>query len=167
MEGPTPPSVHGQEQSPPRFSDSEEGGAWHERTRAAAGAFLNVHEGPHGMSLMRKSCDDVGIQEGMTLSNEPGYYEEGRFGIRHENILLVRKVDTESQFGGVQYLGFEHITYVPFQKNMMETSLMSPAEIAWVNNYHQECFDKVSPLLVGQDKALKWLQAATTPLEVP
>eukprot|EP00976_Prorocentrum_cordatum_P111248 1195335-Prorocentrum_minimum.AAC.7 len=54
-------------------------------------AFLNVHEGPHGMSLMRKTTNEVGLQEGMTLSNEPGYYEEGAFGIRHENVLVIRK----------------------------------------------------------------------------
>lgn len=130
------------------------------------GAFLNVHEGPHGMSLMRKSCDEFGLQSGMTLSNEPGYYEEGGFGIRHENILVVRKVDTPNQFGGVQYLGFEHITFVPFQKSMLVVPLMSPSEIEWVNNYHQECLEKVSPLLVGNESALEWLTAATAPIEI-
>mmetsp|Transcript_48866 Transcript_48866/g.93432 ORF Transcript_48866/g.93432 Transcript_48866/m.93432 type:complete len:213 (-) Transcript_48866:250-888(-) len=135
-------------------------------TGHGVGAFLNVHEGPHGMSLMRKSCDEFGLQSGMTLSNEPGYYEEGGFGIRHENILVVRKVDTPNQFGGVQYLGFEHITFVPFQKSMLVVPLMSPSEIEWVNNYHQECLEKVSPLLVGNESALEWLTAATAPIEI-
>lgn len=92
-----------------------------------------------------------------------GYYEDGHFGIRLENVMVVRKVATENAFGGKQYLGFEHLTLVPFQKALLELPLLSEAELRWLNEYHAECFRKLSPSLEGAD--LEWLTAACAPIE--
>jgi Xaa-Pro aminopeptidase len=92
---------------------------------------------------------------------------DGWAGIRHENIMIVREADVEHRFGDVQYLAFEHITFMPFQTSMLELALLAPAELLWLNQYHQECRDKVLPLLAGNDAGCKWLLAATEPVVVP
>ncbi|KAF8978402.1 hypothetical protein BGZ46_006497 [Entomortierella lignicola] len=126
-------------------------------TGHGVGAFLNVHEGPQGCGP-RPAYNEVPLVPGMTLTNEPGYYEDGKFGIRIENILLVRKAKTKHQFGGKDYYGFEHITFVPIQTKMIEKSLLSSAEIAWINEYHAECIAKVEPYLEKGSLGYKWLK---------
>ncbi|KAI1317885.1 hypothetical protein EDD11_007547 [Mortierella claussenii] len=132
-------------------------------TGHGVGAFLNVHEGPHGCGA-RPAFNEVALVPGMTLTNEPGYYEDAGFGIRIENVLLVRKVETRHQFGGKGYLGFEHVTFVPIQTRMMERELLSKQEIEWINRYHKECFAKVAPLLKEGSLGWKWLQREAVPI---
>ena len=130
-------------------------------TGHGVGSFLNVHEGPQGISF-RESPYKVPLQPGMTVTNEPGYYEDGNFGIRIENVLIVKKATTDISFGGKEYYGFEHVTLVPIQTKLIDTSLLSKFEIDWINNYHQECLQKISPLLKGS--ALEWLRRETIPI---
>jgi len=94
----------------------------------------------------------------MTLTNEPGYYEDGQFGIRIENVLLVRNVQTKHRFGGKAYYGFEHVTFVPIQTKMIERSLLSKEEAEWLNRYHEECLEKVTPFLKPGSLGLEWLR---------
>lgn len=126
-------------------------------TGHGVGAALNVHEGPQSISA--RFGNMTGLEAGMIVSNEPGYYEDRSFGIRIENLLVVHEVETANRFGGVTYLGFEKITFVPIQKNLMDLALLSQEEIDWVNNYHQQVWEKVSPLVEGN--ALTWLKQNT------
>lgn len=126
-------------------------------TGHGVGAFLNVHEGPHGCGT-RIAYNDIPLVPGMTLTNEPGYYEDGKFGIRIENVMLVRKANTLHNFGGRGYYGFEHVTLVPMQIKLIERSLLTHLEIEWLNAYHAECLEKVSPFLAKDSPGLKWLQ---------
>ncbi|KAF7720703.1 hypothetical protein EC973_006318 [Apophysomyces ossiformis] len=132
-------------------------------TGHGVGSFLNVHEGPHGISV-RPSCNETALAPGMTVTNEPGYYEDGKFGIRIESVLLVREADTPNNFGDVGYLGFEHVTIAPLCRNLIDTSLLSQQETKWVNDYHAECLEKLSPLLSSDPEALTWLKKETLPL---
>ncbi|KAH9301834.1 hypothetical protein KI387_013417, partial [Taxus chinensis] len=109
-------------------------------TGHGVGASLNVHEGPQSISYRYENM--TGLQEGMIVSNEPGYYEDRSFGIRIENLLTVREVETPNRYGGDIYLGFEKLTFVPIQIKLLDLSLMSPAEIEWLNKYHSEVWEK-------------------------
>ncbi|KNC78667.1 hypothetical protein SARC_08915 [Sphaeroforma arctica JP610] len=136
-------------------------------TGHGVGAFLNVHEGPHSIAPRPASqMTQVPLEEGMLVSNEPGYYEDGAFGIRIENVVAVVKAHTEHQFGGVQYLTFKDLTMAPYQRRLIDTSLLSVEEIAHINNYHWTIYEQVSPLLNEQGKtcALMWLKEACRPL---
>ncbi|KAJ3476796.1 hypothetical protein NLI96_g10907 [Meripilus lineatus] len=127
------------------------------------GHFLNVHEGPQGIG-QRIVYNSTPLKAGMTLSNEPGYYADGKFGIRIENIVIVKKVDTPNNFGDKGYLGFEHVTMCPIHKKLIDTSLLTVKETEWLNAYHKEIFEKVSPLLQNDERALKWLERECSPL---
>ncbi|KAI8376680.1 hypothetical protein EDC96DRAFT_551369 [Choanephora cucurbitarum] len=132
-------------------------------TGHGVGSFLNVHEGPHGINL-RVHYNSIPLASGMTVTNEPGYYEDGQFGIRIENVLLVRKAATEHNFGQRGYLGFEHVTLVPIGLNLIEESLLSPTEKKWINEYHAECYNRLSPLIASDPDAIAWLKKETRPL---
>lgn len=93
---------------------------------------------------------------------EPGYYEDGAFGIRIENVLICRPAQTPFNFGAKDYFGFENITLVPIQTKLIEVSLLTDEEIDWVNSHHKMCLEKVGPLVSG--KALEWLKRATNPI---
>uniref|UniRef100_A0A452YGQ3 Peptidase M24 domain-containing protein n=1 Tax=Aegilops tauschii subsp. strangulata TaxID=200361 RepID=A0A452YGQ3_AEGTS len=82
-------------------------------TGHGVGAALNVHEGPQSISYRYGNL--TALQKGMIVSNEPGYYEDNSFGIRIENLLLVKEVNLANSFGGISYLGFEKLTFVPIQ----------------------------------------------------
>ncbi|KAK1258947.1 hypothetical protein QJS04_geneDACA010229 [Acorus gramineus] len=129
-------------------------------TGHGVGAALNVHEGPQSISF--RFGNMTALQKGMIVSNEPGYYEDYSFGIRIENLLCVKEVDTPNCFGGIVYLGFEKLTFVPIQRKLVDTSLLSSSEINWLNDYHSQVWEKVSPLLEGS--ALQWLRENTQPL---
>lgn len=129
-------------------------------TGHGVGAALNVHEGPQSISYRYGNL--TALQKGMIVSNEPGYYEDNSFGIRIENLLLVKELNLANSFGGISYLGFEKLTFVPIQSKLIESSLMSPSEINWVNDYHEEVWEKVSPLLSGHSR--DWLWKNTRPL---
>ena len=96
-----------------------------------------------------------------STNTEPGYYQDGDFGIRIENIMLIRQADTPNRFGDRDYYGFEHVTVVPIQTKLIKVELLTPEERDWVNAYHRECWEKVSPLLQGNQLALKWLERET------
>ncbi|CAG8533718.1 4119_t:CDS:10 [Cetraspora pellucida] len=132
-------------------------------TGHGVGCFLNVHEGPHGIGT-RIAFNDVTLQAGMTVTNEPGYYEDDKFGIRIETVLLVRDVETPNNFGERGYLGFEHITYVPIQTSLVDVSLLSPIEHKWLNDFNAECLQKLEPLMTPNSLGMRWLKRETSPL---
>ena len=120
-------------------------------TGHGVGAFLSVHEGPIGISPRYT----VPLEPGMIISDEPGYYKPGEYGIRIENLLLV----VESPVGGGKYLEFETLTLAPIDTRLIELSLLTDAELGWLNAYHRRVFEKLAPLLDGAVKS--WLKRAT------
>jgi Xaa-Pro aminopeptidase len=126
-------------------------------TGHGVGHFLNVHEGPHGIGF-RISLNNSALKAGMTVSNEPGYYADGRFGIRIESIVLVREAQTPNNFGDKGYLKFDNVTMCPIHKKLIQTDLLTKEERAWLNAYHSETLEKVSPLLANHPRALEWLK---------
>ncbi|CAL5066519.1 unnamed protein product [Urochloa decumbens] len=123
-------------------------------TGHGVGAALNVHEGPQSISYRYGNL--TALQKGMIVSNEPGYYEDNSFGIRIENLLLIKELNLANSFGGISYLGFEKLTFVPIQSKLIDTSLLSPLEINWINEYHEQVWKKVSPLLSGDSRDWLW-----------
>ncbi len=120
------------------------------------GHFLNVHEGPQSI---RMNHNPVTLIPGMITSNEPGLYLAGKYGIRHENLILtVKKGD--SDFG--EFLGFETLTLFPFDANGIDTTLLSPAELKWLNDYHVKVYDSLSSYLNEEEK--EWLREKTKTL---
>ncbi|KAJ2881477.1 hypothetical protein H4R27_004057 [Coemansia aciculifera] len=134
-------------------------------TGHGVGSFLNVHEGPQGVG-MRMNYLSAGFQHGMTITNEPGYYEDGSFGIRIENTCLVVKTETKFDYtGGVGgYLTFEPVTMVPIQKKLIRSGLLNEDEKKWLDDYHQKVWDKVSPLLEEGGLGYEWLKRETSPV---
>ncbi|KAF5958167.1 hypothetical protein HYC85_005392 [Camellia sinensis] len=130
-------------------------------TGHGVGSYLNVHEGPHLISF-RPHARNVPLQASMTVTDEPGYYEDGNFGIRLENVLIVKDAGTKFNFGDKGYLSFEHITWAPYQKKLIDTSLLTPAEINWVNTYHSKCREVLASYL--DDTEMTWLKKATEPI---
>eukprot|EP00249_Psilotum_nudum_P015510 c25365_g1_i1 orf=143-2239(+) len=130
-------------------------------TGHGVGSYLNVHEGPHLISF-RPQARNVALQASMAVTDEPGYYEDGNFGVRLENVLIVKEAQTNFNFANKGYLAFEHITWVPYQKKLIDLSLLSPFERQWIDDYHVNCQLKLSPLLSRSD--LAWLVKATEPL---
>ncbi|RSH90625.1 hypothetical protein EHS25_001230 [Saitozyma podzolica] len=131
-------------------------------TGHGVGSFLNVHEGPQGIGP-RPAYNEVPLQAGMVISNEPGYYADGKWGIRIENIIVVKIAETPNNFGGKGYLEFEHVTMCPMQTKLVQVDLLSPAEKQWLNEYHREVREKVAPLLeqMEDQRALAWLEKET------
>uniref|UniRef100_A0A1B6FBQ8 Xaa-Pro aminopeptidase 1 n=1 Tax=Cuerna arida TaxID=1464854 RepID=A0A1B6FBQ8_9HEMI len=127
------------------------------------GSYLNVHEGPMGISW-RPYPDDPGLQEGMFLSNEPGYYEDGQFGIRIENIQRI--VPVKTKYEKKEFLTFEVVALAPIQVKMLEPELLTKEEIDWLNKYHSIVREKVTPVLqkLGRTEALEWLHRETQPI---
>ncbi|KAH9887305.1 Creatinase/aminopeptidase [Cubamyces lactineus] len=141
----------------------EDGLDYRHGTGHGVGHFLNVHEGPHGIGV-RIAYNNTPLKPGMTVSNEPGYYKDGQYGIRIENIVIVREAQTPNNFGDKGYLRFEHVTMCPMGKNLIETSLLSAKEREWLDAYHAEILEKVSPLVKADERALRWLQRECSPL---
>ncbi|KAB2061653.1 hypothetical protein ES319_A10G100500v1 [Gossypium barbadense] len=125
------------------------------------GSYLNVHEGPHLISF-RPQARNVPLQASMTVTDEPGYYEDGTFGIRLENVLVIKEADTEFNFGDKGYLSFEHITWAPYQIKLIDLSLLTPEEIEWLNTYHSKCREILAPSMDKNE--LDWLKKATEPV---
>ncbi|KAK7498449.1 hypothetical protein BaRGS_00010403 [Batillaria attramentaria] len=134
-------------------------------TGHGVGAFLNVHEGPCGISS-RVSMTDIPLEEGMILSDEPGFYEDGSFGVRIENCVLVTKAETKYNFRNRGFLTFEPITYVPIQTKMIDPTLLTEKEISWLDNYHSMIRTMVGQELQDQGKhdVYMWLLRNTEPL---
>lgn len=133
-------------------------------TGHGVGHFLNVHEGPQGISS-RISNNSVALQPGMTLSNEPGYYEDFKFGIRIEDVVVVVVKELKYNFGNSEYYGFENFTVVPIQKKLIEKKLLTEEQVEWVNNYHARVLDVVGNKLKNVDKeAYEWLKLECLPI---
>jgi Xaa-Pro aminopeptidase len=130
-------------------------------TGHGVGSFLNVHEGPHSISFRRGSSDEP-LKAGMTVTDEPGYYHDGSFGIRIENILIVRQANPKYRFGGEDnWLQFENVTMVPIDSNLIDKSLLDKDEITWINEYHAKVKDLILPFLSDDSLATKYLLKAT------
>ncbi|MBO9581586.1 MAG: aminopeptidase P family protein [Sphingobium sp.] len=127
-------------------------------TGHGVGSFLGVHEGPQRIATF--GGGDEPLQAGMILSNEPGYYKTGGYGIRIENlVLVVEKAEGED---GKPFLGFETLSHAPIDRTLIDTSLLTPAERDWVDAYHAKTLAIVGPQLSGAD--LAWLEAVCAPL---
>ncbi|KAK3368199.1 peptidase M24, structural domain-containing protein [Podospora didyma] len=131
-------------------------------TGHGVGSFLNVHEGPIGIGT-RKAYVDVSLAPGNVLSIEPGYYEDGAYGIRIENLAIVREVQTEHKFGDKPYLGFQHITMVPYCRNLIDVTLLTEEEKEWLNKSHQEIFANIEHYFKDDPLAHAWLVRETQP----
>lgn len=114
------------------------------------GHFLNVHEGPQSIRMEENS---VTLELGMVMSNEPGLYKEGEYGIRTENLMLVKKF-TENEFG--TFYEFETLTLCPIDTTPIDKALMSASDIDWLNDYHAMVYDRLSPSLNEDEKS--WLK---------
>ena len=135
----------------------EEGLDYNHGTGHGVGYLLSVHEGPQNFRWrMGGEAACVPLQEGMVLSNEPGLYLTGQFGIRHENLVLVRKGE-KTNYGQFMYL--EPLTMVPFDKDAIDVSLMTPQEISLLNDYHTKVYETLAPYFTGEE--LAWLGEAT------
>ncbi|AIQ53218.1 aminopeptidase P family protein [Paenibacillus sp. FSL R7-0331] len=122
-------------------------------TGHGVGFFLNVHEGPQSISPRNNT---VILEKGMILTNEPGIYLEGKYGIRTENMMLVIE-DEKTEFG--QFMRFETITYCPIDLAGIKIELLTESEKQWLNHYHQEVYTKLAPYLNEEESA--WLKEET------
>ena len=131
-------------------------------TGHGVGSFLAVHEGPQRIakSAGGQAGTDQELLPGMFISNEPGYYKAGDYGIRLENLVLVEPREIVGAEG--DYFGFETLTLVPFDAKMVDVSLLSPEEIAWWNDYHARVLQVIGPQLDGAEKA--WLEERCRPI---
>jgi Xaa-Pro aminopeptidase len=127
-------------------------------TGHGVGAYLGVHEGPHRIA---KFVNTQPLEPGMIVSNEPGYYKTGAYGIRVENLQVVTPA-AEIEGGERPMLGFETLTMAPIARDLIVKALLSKEDIVWLNAYHAKVWDKVGPLIEGDAKA--WLEQATKPL---
>ncbi|AZL60596.1 aminopeptidase P family protein [Tabrizicola piscis] len=125
-------------------------------TGHGVGAFLSVHEGPQRISRL----SEVALEPGMILSNEPGYYREGAFGIRLENLIVVEPAPDMGD-NRVQ-LSFETLTFVPFDRRLIVGAALAPGERDWLNGYHAQVLEKLGNRV--SPATLVWLQAACAPL---
>jgi Xaa-Pro aminopeptidase len=131
-------------------------------TGHGVGSFLSVHEGPQRISPVgsSQSGGDEPLQAGMILSNEPGYYKTGDYGIRIENLVLV--VEREIEGAEKEMLGFETLTFAPIDRRLIDVEMLDPEELVWLNCYHAHVLARIGPKLSGAD--LAWLQQACAPI---
>lgn len=122
-------------------------------TGHGVGFFLNVHEGPQSI---RNENNNVILEKGMIITNEPGIYLEGKYGIRIENMMLVVE-DEKTEFG--QFMKFEAITYCPIDLAGINKEMLTESEKQWLNNYHQEVYTKLGPYLNEEERV--WLKEET------
>lgn len=127
-------------------------------TGHGVGFFLNVHEGPQGISNAVNPRSKEQLVPGMIVSNEPGYYETGEFGIRIENLVLVVEMEKK---GATPFYEFETLSLFPIDNALIDHDLLTEPEKAWLNNYHQVVWDRLSPQL--DPAAQDWLRAKCFP----
>ncbi len=132
-------------------------------TGHGVGSFLAVHEGPQRISPVgsSQSGGDEPLQAGMIISNEPGYYKTGEYGIRIENLVLV--VPREIEGAEKEMLGFETLTFAPIDRRLIDVHMLDSEELIWLNCYHAHVLAKIAPTLSGSD--LDWLQQACAPID--
>ncbi len=117
-------------------------------TGHGVGYFLNVHEGPQGISKNNK----VKLREGMIISNEPGYYEKGKFGVRIENLIRVKKKKRS--------YSFDNLTLVPIDKSLIDKKILKKKEIEWLNGYHKKVFNKLKKFMSSSELKIFSLQCS-------
>jgi Xaa-Pro aminopeptidase len=137
-----------------RYSLWQAGLDYDHGTGHGVGAYLSVHEGPQRIS---KVASTVALQPGMIVSNEPGFYKAGAFGIRIENLVAVKEAEIEG--ADRKYLEFETLTHAPIDLNCIDVSLLTDGEKAWLNAYHARVREVVGPQV--DDATRKWLDEAT------
>ncbi len=129
-------------------------------TGHGVGFLLGVHEGPQSIRWQLSGLRPaVPLEEGMVISDEPGYYEAGKFGIRHENLVLVRKGE-QTAFG--QFMYFETLTLAPFDRDAIDRDLLTPKEREQLNAYHERVYAEFAPELTESER--EWLSVATAPI---
>jgi Xaa-Pro aminopeptidase len=126
-------------------------------TGHGVGSYLAVHEGPQRLSRL----GTVELEPGVILSNEPGYYREGKYGIRLENLVLVTPLE-DIEGGERKMMGFETLTLVPFDRRLIDPKQFAPSELAWLNAYHARVRREIEPLILSDDRP--WLRHATAPI---
>lgn len=126
-------------------------------TGHGVGAYLSVHEGPQRIA----KTGTEKLLAGMILSNEPGYYREGHYGIRSENLIVVTPA-ADIAGGEIAMHGFETLTLAPFDRRLVKESLLSPGELEWLNAYHGRVLNEIGPMVGGE--TLRWLEKATAPI---
>jgi len=126
-------------------------------TGHGVGSYLSVHKGPQRLSRL----GTVALEPGMILSNEPGYYREGQYGIRLENLILVTPL-AKIEGGEREMMGFETLTLVPFDRRLIDPKQLDRTELAWLNACHARVRREIEPLLVSDDRP--WLRHATAPI---
>ena len=126
-------------------------------TGHGVGSYLSVHEGPHQIRMEWKPTP---LRAGMTVTDDPGLYLSGKFGVRIENTLLIKDYQT-TEFG--KFLQMESLTICPIDLTPVNFSMLQPEEIEWLDTYHRDVFEKLSPYLEGED--LEWLREATRPVD--
>lgn len=131
-------------------------------TGHGVGYLLNVHEGPNSIRWKISSVpgENAVLEEGMLTSDEPGFYAEGKYGIRTENLLLCRKAE-KTEYG--QFMEFEPVTLVPIDTTAVIPEMMREKEIQWLNEYHERVYQTIGPLLLEKER--EWLRKATLPLK--
>ncbi len=128
------------------------------------GSYLSVHEGPQRIAAPNYPGGAAlePLRAGMMLSNEPGYYKAGEYGIRIENLLLVVPVTVPGGDPDRAMLGFETLTFAPIERDLIDPALMTADELAWLNAYHAQVIARIGPLLEGEDRG--WLDRKCAPL---
>jgi Xaa-Pro aminopeptidase len=131
-------------------------------TGHGVGSFLSVHEGPQRISFVGSSQTggDEPLKAGMILSNEPGYYKAGEYGIRIENLVLVVPIQVEG--AEKEMLGFETLTFAPIERSLIVADMLSPQEREWLDAYHAQVLAVIGPQLDGDAKA--WLEDQCRPV---
>ena len=155
-------TVGGQLDTIARYALWQAGVDYAHGTGHGVGSFLSVHEGPQRIAKAQGGQAGTGqeLLAGMILSNEPGYYKAGEFGIRIENLVLVEPREVAGAEG--EYFGFENLTWAPIDKTLVDTALLTKAELQWWDDYHVRVEAILAPQLEGE--ALAWLKAACEPL---
>lgn len=118
-----------------------------------------MHEGPQSFGNA-----SVALEPGHVLTNEPGFYKEGHWGVRIESALVVKEVETKGKFGGDCWLGFERFTQVPIQTKLVKASLLSKEERTWIKEHNKGVLKVLEPYLdaLGDKRAVKWLKRECT-----
>jgi len=131
-------------------------------TGHGVGSYLAVHEGPQRISpaTSAQAGGDEPLQAGMLISNEPGFYKSGEYGIRIENLVLV--VEKRIEGAEKEMLGFETVTFAPIERRLVVKDMLSAAELDWLNDYHRQVLEKIGPKLSGADR--EWLEQACAPI---
>ena len=127
-------------------------------TGHGVGSFLSVHEGPQAISKK----NEVELRPGMLVSNEPGFYSQDSYGIRIENLLLIKEPNKVSESHKISTLSFETLTYCPLDRKLILKELLNSNEIKWINNYHQQIILKYQNKLTGEQKL--WLENVCLPI---